>query len=140
MDKNKDRVALSTEANRLSQIAVNCAYQLHVETGPGLLESVYEVILAKMISDQGIKVDRQVPVPIKLMDMTFQEGFRADLMLNDTLLIELKSVETLHPVHPKQTLTYLKLLDLPLGLLINFGAPTLKEGVRRIVHNYQEPQ
>lgn len=135
----KSRLVVSSEADALAKIAVDCAFKLHVETGPGLLESVYEVVLAKMLSDQGITVERQTPVPIQLMGATFTEGFRADLLLNKTLLIELKSVEKLQPVHAKQTLTYLRLLDLPLGLLINFGAPALKQGIRRIVNDFREP-
>ncbi|NWK55780.1 GxxExxY protein [Verrucomicrobiaceae bacterium N1E253] len=135
---NITRKELSHEANELAKVAVNCAYVLHRETGPGLLESVYEVVLSKMLTDKGIIVDRQKPIPIQLMGATFTEGFRADLLLNNTLLIELKSVEKIHPLHSKQTLTYLRLLDLPLGLLINFGSPTLKEGTKRIVNNYYE--
>jgi GxxExxY protein len=135
----KSREQISHEADALAKVAVHCAYRLHCETGPGLLESVYEVVLAKMLADQGIHVERQTPIPIQLMGATFTEGFRADLLLNKTLLIELKSVEKLQRVHSKQTLTYLRLLDLPLGLLINFGASTLKEGVNRVVNNYKEP-
>ena len=136
---NKTREQISRAANELAKIAVDCSYKLHLETGPDLLESVYEVVLAKMLTDKGIIVERQTSIPIQLMGATFTEGFRADLLLNKTLLIELKSVEKLQPVHSKQTLTYLRLLDLPLGLLINFGAPTIKEGVRRIVNNYEGP-
>ena len=113
------------------------ATRLHIEAGPGLLESVYEVVLAKMLAEQGLAVKRQVPVPIRLMDLTFDEGFRADLLVEDTLLVELKSVENLAAVHSKQVLTYLRLLKLPLGLLINFGAPTFKEGCKRIVNGPQ---
>ena len=122
----------------LSAIVVDCAYKLHVEAGPGLLESVYEVVLAKMLEERGLKVKRQVPVPIHLMNMTFDEGFRADILVEDVLLIELKSVEHLAPVHSKQTLTYLRLMNLRLGLLINYGAATFKEGVKRIVNHHQD--
>ena len=121
----------------LSAIVVDCGYKLHVEAGPGLLEIVYEVVLARMLTERGIQVKRQVPVPIRLMGMTFEEGFRADLIVEGRLLIELKSVENLLPVHSKQVLTYLRLLNLPLGLLINFGAPTFKEGCKRIVNGSQ---
>jgi iron complex transport system substrate-binding protein len=122
----------------LSAIVVDCAYKLHIEAGPGLLETVYEVVLAKMLEERGLRVRRQVPVPINLMGMTFDEGFRADLLVEDLLLIELKSVENLAPVHSKQVLTYLRLLNLPLGLLINFGAATFKEGCKRIVRNHKD--
>jgi iron complex transport system substrate-binding protein len=121
----------------LSAIVVDCAYKLHVEAGPGLLESVYEVVLAKMLEDRGLEVKRQVRVPIQLMGLEFDEGFRADLIVEDSLLIELKSVENLAAVHSKQVLTYLRLLGMPLGLLINFGAATFKEGCKRIVNGPQ---
>jgi GxxExxY protein len=122
------------DVEELSAIVVDCAYKLHVEVGPGLLETVYEAVLARMLQDRGLEVKRQVPVPIELMGMTFHEGFRVDLLVEDQLLIELKSVEHLAPVHAKQVLTYLRLLKMPLGLLINFGAATFKEGCRRIVN------
>jgi len=125
------------DAEALSAIAVDCAYKLHVEAGPGLLETVYEVVLARLLTDRGLRVRRQVPVPIRLMGMQFDEGFRADLLVEDQLLVELKSVEKLAPVHAKQVLTHLRLLQLPLGLLINFGAPTFKEGCQRIVNGPQ---
>ena len=126
----------STDVEAMSAIVVDCAYKLHVEAGPGLLESVYEVVLAKMISERGLAVRRQVPVPIELMGLKFDEGFRADVLVEDCFLIELKSVERLLPVHSKQVLTYLRLLNLPLGLLINYGSPTFKEGVHRIVNKH----
>jgi iron complex transport system substrate-binding protein len=121
----------------LSAIVVDCGYKLHVGAGPGLLESVYEVVLAKMLMERGLSVKRQEPVPIVVMGMKFDEGFRADIIVDDLLLLELKSVENLAPVHSKQVLTYLRLLNLPLGLLINFGAATFKEGVKRIVNGQQ---
>ena len=102
-----------------------------------MLESVYDAVLAKMLGGRGLQVKRQVPVPIRVMGMTFDEGFRADLLVENQLLVELKSVENLSPVHSKQVLTYLRLLNLPLGLLVNFGAPTFKDGCRRIVNGPQ---
>jgi len=122
----------------LSTIVVDCAYKLHIEAGPGLLETVYEVVLAKMLEERGLRVKRQVPVPINLMGLAFDEGFHTDLLVDDLLLIELKSVENLAPVHSKQVLTYLRLLNLPVGLLINFGAATFKEGCKRIVRNHKD--
>ena len=122
----------------LARIVVDCGFRLHKELGPGLLESVYEVVLAKMLADEGLSVARQVPVPIEVFGLQFDEGFRADLLVEDLLLVELKSVERLAPVHFKQVLTYLRLLDLPLGLLINYGAATFKEGTRRIVNGPQD--
>ena len=136
MNSHEDTKA-RRDVEELSAIVVDCGYKLHVEAGPGLLETVYEVVLATMLTDQGLVVKRQVPVPIMLMGMTFEEGFRADLIVEDSLLIELKSVENLLPVHSKQVLTYFRLLKLPLGLLINFGAPTFKAGCKRIVNGSQ---
>jgi iron complex transport system substrate-binding protein len=126
------------DKEELSRIVVDCAYRLHVEVGPGLLETVYEVVLARMLEERGLRVRRQVSVPIELMGMKFDEGFRADLIVEGILLVELKSVENLAPVHSKQVITYLRLLNLPLGLLINFGAATFKEGCKRIVQGPQD--
>ena len=125
------------DVEELSSIVVDCAYKLHVEAGPGLLESVYEVVLATMLETRGLRVRRQVPVPISLMNLRFDEGFRADILVEDSLLVELKSVEHLLPVHSKQLLTYLRLMDLPVGLMINFGAVTFKQGIKRIVNRHQ---
>lgn len=122
----------------LSALVVDCAYKLHVEAGPGLLETVYEVVLAEMLKERGLRVRRQVQVPIELLGLKFDEGFRADLIVEESLLIELKSVENLLPVHSKQVLTYLRLLHMPLGLLINYGAATFKEGVKRIVNRHND--
>ncbi len=128
----------SPNIEEVSAIVVDCAYKLHVEIGPGLLESVYEAVLAKMLADRGLRVRRQVPVPIKVFEMAFDEGFRADLIVHDLVLVELKSVENIVPVHGKQVRTYLRLLGMPLGLLINFGAATFKEGIRRIANNHRD--
>lgn len=114
---------------------VDAAYQIHTEVGPGLLEVVYEAVLVRMLEQRGLRVRRQVAVPVELMGLRFDEGFRVDLLVEDRLVVELKSVERLSPVHWKQVLTYLRLLHLPLGLLINFGAATFKEGVRRVVNS-----
>ena len=138
MNDSREDAKARREVEELSAIVVNCGYRLHVEAGPGLLETVYEVVLARMLSDQGLDVKRQVPVPIRLMGLTFEEGFRADIIVEDSLLPELKSVENLLPVHSKQVLTYLRLLELPLGLLINFGASTFKNGCKRIVNGHTD--
>ena len=121
----------------LSAIVVNDAYHMHRELGPGLLESVYEAILAKALADRGLQVVRQKPVPIQYGGQSFEEGFRVDLLVEDSLIVELKSVEALAAVHHKQLLTYLRLLHLPVGLLVNFGAATIKDGVRRIVNDHR---
>lgn len=104
----------------------------------GLLETVYEVVLTEMLKERGLRVRRQAQVPIELLGLKFDEGFRADLIVEDSFLIELKSVENLLPVHSKQVLTYLRLLKMPLGLLINYGAGTFKEGVKRIVNRHDD--
>lgn len=127
----------SLNIEEVSAIIVDCGYHLHVEFGPGLLESVYELVLAKMLTERGLRVRRQMPVPIKVWGLEFDEGFRADLIVNELVLVELKSVEYLAPVHSKQVLTYLRLLKMPLGLLINFGAATFKEGSKRIVNDHR---
>jgi len=117
---------------------IDCGYQLHRQLGPGLLESVYEVILAKMLEQKGLKVERQKPVAIEFNGLRFDEGFRADLLVEGAVLVELKSVEKITAVHGEQVLTYLRLLKLPIGLLVNFGASTFKEGVKRIVNDHQD--
>jgi len=133
---SNERNTAGNNFEELSALVVDCSYKLHTGIGPGLLESVYEVILAKMLEDHGLQVERQVPVPIQVMNLNFDEGFRADLIVNRLLLVELKSTETLAPVHYKQVLTYLRLLKMPLGLLINFGTATFKEGIKRVVNNH----
>jgi GxxExxY protein len=123
----------------LARIAVDCGFKVHERLGPGLLESVYEAVLAQSLALRGLAVERQKPIPIDLDGLTIDEGFRADLLIEGRLLIELKSVERLAPVHGKQVLTYLRLMDLPLGLLMNFGAGTFREGIKRVANNYDGP-
>jgi iron complex transport system substrate-binding protein len=122
------------ELNDISGQIVDAAFHIHSKLGPGLLESVYEAILAKELERRGLRVERQRPVPIEFDGMRFDEGFRADLIVENAVIVELKSVEHLAPVHSKQVLTYLRLLDFRLGLLINFGAPVIKDGIKRIVN------
>lgn len=121
--------------NELSKIIVNTCYEMHVELGPGLLESVYEEILYAELVEQGLKVERQKAIPVVWKDIEMAIGFRADLIVENKVIVELKSVETIAPVHPKQLLTYLKLTDLKLGLLINFNEKLIKDGITRIVNN-----
>ena len=113
---------------------VDSAYKLHTGLGPGLLESVYELILARDLERRGFKVQRQLPLSFEYDGLRFSEALRIDLFVESSVVVEIKSVERLAPVHPKQLLTYLRLLELPVGLLINFGAATLKEGVQRVVN------
>ncbi|MCB1041942.1 MAG: GxxExxY protein [Acidobacteria bacterium] len=137
---NDSREGAKTQRDieEVASIVIDTALRLHRELGPGLLESVYEAILARMLEKAGLKVERQLPVPIHFQGITVDEGFRLDLLVNAQLVVELKSVESIHPVHPKQLLTYLRLLDLPLGLLINFGAPFLKDGLQRVVNHHTD--
>lgn len=123
------------DINKISGEIIDSAYYIHSRLGPGLLESVYEVLLAKELEKRGFKVERQRPVPIVFDGFEFEEGFRADLLVEKQIVVELKSVETLAAVHSKQVLTYLKLLNYRLGLLINFGAPLIKDGIKRIANN-----
>ena len=125
-------------AEEISSVIVDVAFRLHRDLGPGLLESVYEVVLAKQLERRGLSVERQKDVGIVYDGLAFDLGFRADLLVEGKVLVELKSVENLAPVHGKQVLTYLRLLQMPLGLLINFGAATFKEGVKRIVNQHTD--
>ena len=116
---------------------VDAALWLHRRLGPGLLESVYESLLAEELRRRGLVVRRQQPIEIELDGLRFREGFRVDLIVQDSVMIELKAVEKLAPVHWRQVLTYLRILDLPIGLLINFGGATLKEGLHRVINDYR---
>jgi len=121
--------------NEIAKIIVDTAFQIHKRLGPGLLESVYEVILAHELKRRGLKVDRQVPVAIVFDGIRFDEGFRADVIVGDKVIVELKSVENVIPVHKKQLLTYLRLTDKRLGLLLNFGSELIRDGISRVVNN-----
>ncbi|TMJ13925.1 MAG: GxxExxY protein [Alphaproteobacteria bacterium] len=127
------------EVEALATIAVDCGFKIHERLGPGLLESVYEAVLAQALERRGLFVERQKPIPIRFDGLIIDEGFRADLLVENTLLIELKSVERPAPVHTKQVLTYLRLMHLPLGLLMNFGATTFREGIKRVANNHNAP-
>jgi iron complex transport system substrate-binding protein len=114
---------------------VDAAVKLHRRIGPGLLESVYEALLAQELLRRRLIVQRHKRVTFEFDGLFFDEGLRVDLFVEERVVVELKSVETVLPVHKKQVLTYLRLLNLPIGLLINFGAATLKDGLHRIVNN-----
>jgi len=121
--------------NKIASIIVDCSYHIHVKLGPGLLESVYEEVLYHELTKQGLKVERQKSLPVIWDGIKLNLGFRTDLIVENKVIIEIKSVEEIHPVHPKQLLTYLKLTNLKLGLLINFNSPLIKTGITRIVNN-----
>jgi GxxExxY protein len=120
--------------NQLSRIILDAAFKVHTKTGPGLLETCYEAVLAYELRKQGLRVERQVPIPIRYDEFNFDEGFRADLLVEGKVIVELKSLEQLARVHSKQVLTQLRLSDRRLGLLINFGEVHLKNGIERIVN------
>lgn len=121
--------------NELSRIIVDISYRIHRKLGPGLLESVYEAILFYELSSLNLKVERQKPIPILWKEIQLDIGFRSDLIVENKVIIEIKSVEQISNVHPKQLLTYLKVTKLKLGLLINFNEALIKNGITRIVNN-----
>ncbi len=128
MERNIDKV---------SGDVLSIAYRIHSELGPGLLESVYEAVLAGKLIRMGYRVARQKPIDIEYDGMRFEGAFRIDLLIDERLIVEIKSIERLTAAHMKQVLTYLRLTKQPVGLLINFAGATLKEGVRRIVNDYR---
>jgi GxxExxY protein len=129
---------LSVKENEIAREVVDAAFHIHSTMGPGLFESVYEVILDYELRHRGFTVERQVSVPITYEGILFDEGFRADIVVEDSVIIEIKSIEKLQVVHKKQFLTYLKLMDKKLGLLINFGEALIKHGIVRLVNGLQE--
>ena len=124
--------------NDIGTIAIDEAIQIHRELGPGLLESVYEVVLADSLKKRGLEVRRQVSVPIHYRGIKFDEGFRVDVVVENKILIELKSVEAVIPAHKKQVQTYLRLTGLKLGYLLNFGEAFLKNGITRCVNGLED--
>jgi len=124
--------------NAIGKEIVDAAIKVHRELGPGLMETVYEVVLARELEKRGFQVERQVPVPIVYCGLRFEEGFRADLIVASKVLIELKSIEQLSKMHSKQVFTYLKLRGLKLGFLLNFGSNLMRDGIRRIVNGLED--
>ena len=120
--------------NEVAKVVVDACFRVHSGLGPGLLESVYEAVPARELERRGLRVQRQAPVPVSWDGLRFDEGFRADLIVDDLLIVELKSVEKLAPVHGKQLLTYLRLTGKRLGLLVNFGEGLIKDGIKRVVN------
>jgi GxxExxY protein len=120
--------------NDIGTIIVDCAVELHRNLGPGLLETVYEVTLARSLERRGLMVQRQVGVSIEYQGETFSEGFRADLIVGKLVIVELKSIERVTPAHKKQLLTYLRLTDLKLGYLLNFGEALMRDGITRTIN------
>jgi GxxExxY protein len=124
---------LPEEINKTTEAIVDSAYKVHSKVGPGLLENVYEACLAHELSVRGIRFEKQKPIPVIYDNIHLDVGFRLDLLVENQVVVELKSVEKLLPVHETQILTYLKLTHCPVGLLLNFNVSLMKEGMRRIV-------
>jgi GxxExxY protein len=121
--------------NDISKILVDCCFKVHTELGPGLLESVYEEVLSYEIIKRGLNLERQKGIPVVYDNLRMEIGFRADIIVENKVIIELKSIEAIAPVHSKQLLTYLKLTGMKLGLLVNFNEALIKDGIKRIVNN-----
>jgi len=132
-DAKSPRVEIPAELDRIAKTVVDAAYVVHSTLGPGLLENVYEMCLAHELELRRLKVERQLSVPVYYRDLAIEAGYRLDLLINDSLLVELKAVEQLLPLHQAQVMTYLKLSGLRLGLLINFNVPLIKNGIKRII-------
>jgi GxxExxY protein len=126
--------------NEIGKIVVDAAVELHRELGSSLLETVYEVLLARKLSERGLAVERQVAVPIEYQGVRFEEGFRADLIVEKQVILEIKSVASLNNAHRKQLLTYLELTGMKLGFLLNFAEALMKDGITRIVNGLEEPE
>ena len=126
--------------NGIETILVDCAVELHRDLGPGLLETVYEVTLARALERRGLRAQRQAGVAIEYRGERFDEGFRADLIVGNLVIVELKSVERVTSAHKKQVLTYLRLTGLKLGYLLNFGEALMRDGITRIIHGTLDPE
>jgi GxxExxY protein len=122
------------DVEELARQTIDCGFRIHKDLGPGLLESVYEAVLAASLERNGLQVQRQKPITIEFDGLTIADGFRADLVIEERLIVEVKSVERTAPVHAKQLLTYLRLTEQPLGLLMNFGCETFRKGLKRVVN------
>jgi GxxExxY protein len=123
-----------SDENAIAKIIVDSCFHIHINLGPGLLESVYEAILFRELIKRGLRVQRQVVIPIIWDGQAYDEGFRADLIVEDKVIVELKSVERIAPVHGKQLLTYIRLTNRRLGLIVNFGEAQIKNGIKRVVN------
>jgi GxxExxY protein len=124
--------------NQIGNAIVGAAIEVHKQLGPGLLETTYEIALMHELSGRGLTVKRQVSIPIQYRGVQLEEGFRADMIVGDKVMLELKSVESINDIHKKQLLTYLKLAGMKLGYLMNFGESLMKKGITRIVNGLEE--
>jgi iron complex transport system substrate-binding protein len=134
--KKEISLLLNDAIERLAKQTIDCAFRTHVDLGPGLLESAYEAVLENRLRRLGLLVERQKPIPIAVDGLTLPDAFKADILIEGKLLLELKSVEKLTNLHMMQTLTYLRLTNLPLGLLINFNTEMFKDGIKRVMNNH----
>ncbi len=132
------RGAETQRENQLTEKIIGCAIEVHKALGPGLLESAYEECFCYELVENGISCSRQVSLPVVYKGIKLDCGYRIDVLANDLVIIELKTVEKLLPIHEAQLLTYLKLYGRPLGLLMNFNVPVLKDGIKRLVNQFQE--
>jgi GxxExxY protein len=124
--------------DEIASVIVDCAFKVHTKLGPGLLESAYEACLSHELKKRGLKVDRQIPQPVHYDDIIIDVGYRLDLLVNDSIIIELKAVENVLPIHQAQLMTYLRLSEKTLGFLINFNTVLIKNGIKRIANNFEE--
>lgn len=129
---------MKQDIETLAKAAVDCGFRIHAEIGPGLLEAAYEAFLAAALRELGLNVDVQKAVPVTYRGTVVRDAFRLDLLVEHRLLVEVKSVERLAAVHTKQVLTYLRLMDQPIGLLMNFGAELFRDGVHRVINHRSE--
>lgn len=127
------------QIDEISAEVIDASIGIHRELGPGLLESVYELVLAGELDRRGLRVARQLPVAIEYRGVRHEQAFRVDLLVEESLVVEIKSVDQLNNAHLKQVLTYLRLLNQPVGLLLNFSGATMKEGIRRVVNEHRQP-
>ena len=126
------------DENEIAKVVVDVAFQIHSKLGPGLLESVYQTIMLYELHKRGLRAEKEVPIPVTWENMQIDLGFRADLIVEHKLIIELKSIDSISQVHKKQLHTYLKVTDIRLGLLINFGSELIKDGITRIANKLPE--
>jgi len=124
--------------NEIAKIVVDAAYKVHSKLGPGLLESAYQAILCYELMQSGLSIEAETPMPFNYDGITLDIGYRADIIVEHLVIVELKSVEKMSDIHKKQVLTYLRVSNLHLGLLINFGAPLIKDGITRVVNGLKE--
>jgi len=138
MSMNACDNSMAPRENDITAVIVDIALAIHKRLGPGLLESVYAAVLAYELRKRGLRVEMEVPMPVEWESIRLDVGFRADLIVEECVIVELKSVEDVARVHKKQLLTYLRLADIRVGLLINFGAELLKNGIHRVVNGLNE--